>query len=112
MLPYLFRMRHGEELVRRPAKAALHRARSALPERPAPDMDRMVHAAPPALVPCSDGVWNAGCGTGASLDDVPAAAHSNPVFSHHNALADRHHPLRELHVSELSCSCTGVSAAR
>src|SRR5437879_10543888 len=67
MLPHLFRIRHGEDLGRRPAMAELHRARRVLPERPAADMDRMVHAAPPALVPCSDGVWNAGCGTGASL---------------------------------------------
>src|SRR5205809_729826 len=100
------------EVLHVPSDPCRQRAVRVLPERPAADMDRMVHAAPPALVPCSDGVWNAGCGTGASVDDVPAAAHSNPVFSYRNALADRHHPLRELHVSELSCSCTGVSAAR
>src|SRR6059058_5170708 len=61
MLPDLFRIRHGEDHGRRPAMAEFHRARRVLPERPAADMDRMVHAAPPALVPCSDGVWNAGC---------------------------------------------------
>src|SRR5947199_289992 len=72
MLPDLFRIRHGEDHGRRPAMAEFHRTRRVLPERPAADMDRMVHAAPPALVPCSDGVWNAGSGRPMAKETSPA----------------------------------------
>src|SRR6266851_10191521 len=111
-LPDLFRIGRGEDHGRRPAVEKLHGARRVLPERPAADVDRLAYAAPAALVPCRDGVWNAGAGTGAGVDDVPAAAHSDLLFFHRDALADRHHPFGELHVPELPGADAGDFAAR
>src|SRR5260370_38028843 len=81
-------------------------------ERSAGDVDRLGCAALSALVPCGDGVWNAGIGTGARVDDVSAAASSELVFSHRNALADRNHPFGKLHVPELSRAGAWDFAAR
>src|SRR5437899_4372553 len=69
MLPHLFRIGRGKDHGRRPAVAQLHSARRVLPERAAADVDRLVHAAPAALVPCSDGDGNAGAGAGAGMED-------------------------------------------
>src|SRR6266851_381142 len=111
-LPDLFRIGRGEDHGRRPAVAQFHGARRVLPERPAADMDRLAHATPTALVPCGDCVWNADGGTSACVDDVLAAAHSDLMFCHRDALADRHHPFGELHVPELPRAGPGDSADR
>src|SRR6266446_7238100 len=75
-------------------------------------MDRVVHAALAALVPCGDGDGYAGPGAGAGMDDVPDAAIAEPVFSDYDALADRDHSFGELHVPELPGAGTGDFAAR
>ncbi len=72
----------------------------------------MAHATSAALVPCSHGVWNARAGTGACVDDVSAAAHSNPLLSDFDALANRNYSFRELHVFELPGPRAGFSLAR
>src|SRR6266436_3882102 len=72
----------------------------------------MAHATPAALVPCSHGVWNAGAGTGACVDDVSPAARSNPLLSDFDALANRNHSFRKLHVFELPGPRAGFSLAR
>src|SRR6266851_4240607 len=108
----LFRIGIGEDHGRRPAMAELHRARRVLPERPAADVDRLVHAASAALVPCGDRVCNTGDRAGARVDDVSAAPHSNPLLFHCDTLADRDHSLGELYVSELPRPRAGISLAR
>src|SRR5712692_5926778 len=111
-LPDLFRIGRGENNGRRPAVAELHRTRRVLPEWSAADVDRLVHAALAALVPCGDRVWNFGAGTRAGMDDVSAETFASIVLSDRHAVADRHHSLGELHVSELSGSRAGLSLAR
>src|SRR5216684_2887241 len=101
-LPDLFRIGRGEDNGRRPAVSELHRTRRVLPEWSAADVDRLVHAALAALVPCGDRVWNFGAGTRAGMDDVSAETFASIVLSDRHAVADRHHSLGELHVSELS----------
>src|SRR6266849_3329408 len=75
-------------------------------------MDRLVHAALATLVSRSDGVWDAGAGARAGLDDVSAKTVANFVLSDRHPLADRHHSLGELYVSELPRSRSGISLAR
>src|SRR5712691_6191645 len=112
MLPNLFRIGHRKNHGRRSAVAAFHGARRVLPERAAAHVDRVAHAASAALVPCDDGLRDAGAGTGAGVDDVSAAALSDPVLFDRDAVADRNHPLRKLHVSELPGPRAGNSAGR
>src|SRR5260370_34897664 len=93
MLPNLFRVGHRQNHGRRPGVAKLHGAGRVLPEWAAADLDRMAHATPAALVPCGDGVWDAGAGISASVDEVSAAAFSRFGVSVDHALAGRHHSL-------------------
>src|SRR5882757_2036473 len=92
--------------------AEFHCAGRVLPERPTADVDRLVHAAFPALVSCGDGAWNADAGTRAGLAHVLAAAIKHLVFSYHHSLADRDHSLGELYVPELPGPGAGDAAAR
>src|SRR5882762_1731113 len=101
MFPDLLRIGRGQDRGRRSAMAELHGARRVLPERSAADVDWLAHAALATLDSCSDGVRDPGAGTRAGLADVSAAALANLVFSGHHALADRDHPICELHVPEL-----------
>src|SRR5216684_4712249 len=101
MFPDLLRVGGCEDHGWRPAVAQFYGAGRVLPERSAADVDWLVHAALAALDSCSDGVWDAGAGTGARVDDVSAEATANFVFSHHYAVADRHHPFGEIHFLEL-----------
>src|SRR5260370_40200598 len=112
MLPNLFRIGRGEDYGRRCAMAEAHGLRGVLPERSHADVDWLIHAALAALDSCSDGVWNSGTGTGDRLAHVLAAATAHFVFSHHYAVADRHHPFGELHFLELPGAGSGVFAAR
>ena len=72
--------------------AEFHSARRVLPEWATADLDRLVYAAPAALVPRGDGDGNADTGAGAGMDDVPAAATAHLVFSYHYAMANWDHP--------------------
>src|SRR6266850_1154251 len=112
MLPDLFRIGCGEDHGRGSAVAELHRAGRVLPERPAPDLDWLVHAAFPALVPRGDVVFHTGARTRTGVGDVYAAAHSNRMLLHPDGLATRHHPLRKLHVLELPGARARALAAR
>src|SRR5712692_8848232 len=112
MLPDLFRIGRCEGHGWRPAMAELHGAGRVLPEWAAPDLDRLVHAAFSALVPCGDGVWNAGAGTHAGVDDVSAETIANFVLSDPDPVADRHHSLSELHILELPRPGPGDFTAR
>src|SRR5712691_13041725 len=112
MLPNLFRIGDRKNHGRRSAVAAFRGAGRVLPERAAAHVDRVAHAASAALVPCDDGLRDAGAGTGAGVDDVSAAALSDPVLFDRDAVADRNHPLRKLHVSELPGPRAGNSAGR
>src|SRR5713101_4455875 len=111
MLSDLFRVRRGKNHGRRSGVAELHGAGRVLPERTAANMDRVVHAALAALVPCGHGVWNIGAGIGAGVDDVSAAALSHSMLLHPHAVADRDHPLGELYVSELFGTGAGLPPA-
>ena len=71
----------------------------------------MVHTALAALVPRGIGIWNAGAGIGAGLDDVFAAAVSHRVLLPCDAVANRHHSFGKLHVLELFGAGAGISAA-
>src|SRR5690349_19545082 len=71
----------------------------------------MVHAALAALVPLGNGVWNAGAGIGAGMDDVLAAVVPHRVLLHCDALADRDHSFGELYVLELFGAVARVLAA-
>src|SRR5882762_7659933 len=112
MLPDLFRIGRGEDPGWRSAVAELHGARRVLPEWPAANLDWMVHAAFPPLASCGDFLWNVGLGAGACMDDISAAAHSNLVLLHRDGLANRHHPLRKLHLLELPRARARDLAAR
>src|SRR5271169_4968515 len=112
MLPDLLRIGRSKDHGRRPAVAELNRSGRVLPERTSADVDRLAYAAFATLVPCGDGVWNAGAGTGAGVDDVSAAASAHHVFLHRDSLADRHHPVGELYIPELPGADHGDLAAR
>lgn len=71
----------------------------------------MVYAALAALVSGGDGVWNAGVGIGAGVDDVFAAVVSYRVLLHCDALADWDHSFGELYFLELFGAGAGVFAA-
>src|SRR6266404_4318156 len=112
MLPDLFRIWRGEDPGRGSAVAELHGARRVLPEWPAANLDWLVHAALPALVPRGDVVFHTGARTRTGVGDVSAAAHSNRMLLHRDGLANRHHSLRKLHVLELPRARARDFAAR
>src|SRR5260370_24848057 len=90
-LPDPFRIGRGEDYGRRPAMAELHRAGRVLPERPAADVDRLVHSASAAFVPCGDPVCNAGSGTGAPVDDFSAPPPPDLLLFPSSSLTDSDH---------------------
>ena len=112
MLPDLFRIGRGEDPGWRSAVAKLHGARRVLPEWPAANLDRLVHAAFPALVSCGDVIFHTGARTRPGVGDVSAAAHPNRMLLHRDGLANRHHSLRKLHVLELPRARARDIAAR
>src|SRR5216684_175236 len=112
MLPYLFRIGRGEDPGWRSAVAEIHSARRVLPEWSAANLDRLVHAAFPALVSCGDVVFHTGARTRTGVGDVSAAAHSNCRLLHLDSLANRDHSLRKLYVLELPRARAGDIAAR
>src|SRR6266850_293419 len=112
MLPDLFRIGRGEDPGRRSAVAELHGTRRVLPEWPAANLDWLVHGAFPALVSCDDIFFHTGARTRTGVGDVSAAGHSNRMLLRRDDLANRHHPLRKLHVLELPRARAGDIAAR
>ena len=70
MVPYLFRIRHRETAQRRSAMAKLYSDGRVLSERPAADVDRMVHRTFAALVSRGDGGRDIRDGACCGLDAV------------------------------------------
>ena len=112
VVPYLLRIRPGEMAQRRSPMASPHRPRRLLPERPAAQLDRLVRR------PSSPLVSRRNCGRHAvnrirrRADALLSPPHPNHLFLYRHALADRHHPHRQLHVSQLPGACIGFSSAR
>src|SRR5437667_1346716 len=94
MLPDLFRIGRGEDPGWRSAVAKLHGARRVLPEWPAANLDRLVHAAFPALVSCGDVIFHTGARTRPGVGDVSAAAHPNRMLLHVAGLANCSYSIR------------------
>src|SRR6185437_122849 len=106
----LFRVRNRQAGQRRSAMAQLHRHGRVLPERSAADLDRLVRAAPSALVSRCLGRRNFGDGTGLHLDDPAAAPLPYRSLLYCHVLGSRRDQHCELLLPELSGSLAWSSA--
>ena len=89
MVSHLLRIRRCKDHRWRSRVAQLYRDGRVLPERSAAYVDRLVHAASAALVPCFDGFCDTGTRTGFGLDVVSAAPLANRVLPYCDSLATR-----------------------
>jgi hypothetical protein len=81
---HLLRVRLGEDYERGSAVASLHGDGRILSERSAAHLDRLVHAAFTALVPCFDSVRHARARVGSGVDAIFAAPLAHRVFLYCN----------------------------
>src|ERR1039457_3135489 len=111
MVLHLLRVPCREDHRWRARVAQLYSDGRVLPERSAAHVDRLVHAASAALVPCFDSFCDAGARTGFGLDIVSAAPLANRVLLYCDSLANWSYFHRQLHVSKLPCPDAGTPFA-
>src|SRR5277367_1613780 len=113
MVSHLFRIGRGENRKRRPGMAAIHRDGRLLSERPAADVDRVVRAAPAALVSRFGDFLHAADGIADRVDAVSTEEISHRLFFYCDAVRDFDYRDGELYVSELSgVAARGAAAGR
>src|SRR3984893_12974239 len=111
MVANLLRVRRGEDYERGSAVASLHGDGRILSERSAAHMDRLVHAAFTALVPCFVSVRHACARGGFGVDAIFARPLSDRVFLYCHSLGTRRYFHRELHFFELPGAGVGGPAS-
>src|SRR5262249_28037069 len=110
MVPNLLRIGDRESIERRLCLASPDRDGRLLPEQPAANVVRLARAASAALASGSEFIHGAARGAASGATAVSAQAVQNYLLLHSDAVPDRHHSHRQLHLPQLPCTGPRLSA--